>query len=124
MSANEHAIASADDDVRELMRSAEAQLARLPTFNRRSFLKVTGLTGAGLVLAFYIGDRATAFATTDSAPRGFVPNAFLRIAPDGTIVILSKGPEIGQGIKTAFPMIIAEELDADWSRVKVEQAAI
>ena len=92
------------------------------TLNRRSFLKLTGLAGGGLVLAFYVGDRATALA--QQATPSFAPNAFLRIAPDGTIMIYSKGPEIGQGIKTAFPMIVAEELDADWSKVRVEQAPI
>ena len=124
MSAIEQSLQLADADVRAIMESAEAQATRVAGLSRRSFIKVSGLTGAGLVLAFYIGDRSVAFATNDSAVKDFVPNAFLRIAPDGTIVIVSKGPEIGQGIKTAFPMIIAEELDADWSRVKVEQAAI
>ena len=54
----------------------------------------------------------------DSARRDFAPNAFLRISRNGSILIYSKGPEIGQGIKTAFPLIIAEELDAKWSDVR------
>src|SRR2546429_1533742 len=85
--------------------------------SRRSFLKIAGGAGGGLMLAFYFGERASAAAQ-------FAPNAFLHISPDGSIVILSKGPEIGQGIKTALPMIIAEELDADWSAERVEQAPI
>ncbi|HEY5808511.1 MAG TPA: molybdopterin cofactor-binding domain-containing protein [Povalibacter sp.] len=111
-----------DSYVQEIMRAAEAGVPALPGVSRRSFMKLVGLAGGGLVLAFYVGDASMAFA--NDTPKGFVPNAFLRIAPDGTIIIYSKGPEIGQGIKTAFPMIIAEELDADWSRVRVEQAAI
>jgi isoquinoline 1-oxidoreductase beta subunit len=121
MSAIESAVMSSDDYVQELLRMAEAQgPSHSWTLNRRSFLKLTGVAGGGLVLAFYVGERAMAHANGAA----FMPNAFLRIAPDDTIVIYSKGPEIGQGIKTAFPMIVAEELDADWSKVRVEQAAI
>ncbi len=112
--------------VLDMLNAAEATvLPAEATFNRRSFLKLTGLAGGGLVLAFWMGDEATAIAAEAAGgAKPFAPNAFLQIAPDGTITILSKGPEIGQGIKTAFPMIIAEELDADWAHVKVEQAPI
>src|SRR5690606_21738543 len=96
-----------------------------PSLDRRAFLKLTGLAGGGLVLAFYIGGRGGANATAGGLVDGkFAPNAFLRVAPDGEITIYSKGPELGQGLKTSFPMIVAEELDADWSKVRVEQAAI
>src|SRR6266403_1533645 len=96
---------------------AAARTAATCSLSRRTFLRIAGAAGGGLMLAFYFGERANAAAQ-------FAPNAFIHIAPDGAIVIFSKGPEIGQGIKTAFPMIIAEELDADWSAVRVEQAAI
>lgn len=120
MSAREASTLSTDDYVREVLRVAEAQMCA-KQFDRRTFLKVVGLAGGGLVLAFYVGDRNVASA---NGPGAFAPNAFLRISTDGSIVIYSKGPEIGQGIKTAFPLIIAEELDADWAQVKVEQAPI
>jgi isoquinoline 1-oxidoreductase beta subunit len=120
MSTGRTSIASADDYVRDILRAAEAH-ATQTKLDRRSFLKVVGMAGGGLVLAFYVGDRNVA---TASGSDTFAPNAFLRISPDGTILIYSKGPEIGQGIKTAFPLIIAEELDADWSQVRVEQAPI
>ncbi|HKZ74470.1 MAG TPA: molybdopterin cofactor-binding domain-containing protein, partial [Steroidobacteraceae bacterium] len=94
--------------------------------SRRSFLKITGLAGGGLVIGFSLEPGAFAAMASQggAGAAAFTPNAFLRIAPDGTITIVSKGPEIGQGIKTAFPMIIAEELDADWAHVRVEQAPI
>ena len=123
MSAAEHTILSSDDYVQEMLRAAETPTS-LAALNRRAFLKLAGLAGGGLALAFYIGDRATAFAKAKGDEQVLAPNAFLRIAPDGSILIYSKGPEIGQGVKTSFPMIVAEELDADWSRVRVEQAAI
>src|SRR5580692_6984665 len=92
--------------------------------SRREFLRLSGLAGSGLMLAFTL--RSAPAHAEDAAQPGshFSPNAFLRIGSDDSVVIYSKGPEIGQGIKTAFPMIIAEELDADWTRVQVEQAPI
>jgi isoquinoline 1-oxidoreductase beta subunit len=127
MSAAEHTILSADAYVHEILRAAEAQSeiqSGAAAMNRRGFLKLAGVAGGGLVLAFYVGDRATALANTGAASKDFAPNAYLRISPDGTVVIYSKNPEIGQGVKTSMPMIIAEELDADWSKVRVEQSKI
>jgi isoquinoline 1-oxidoreductase beta subunit len=91
--------------------------------NRRLFLKVTALAGGGMLVATYV-DPITgliAQATQPAQPR-FVPNAFIRITADNAVTIVSKNPEIGQGIKTSLPMIIAEELDVPWERVSVEQA--
>jgi isoquinoline 1-oxidoreductase beta subunit len=116
---------AAERHILDILAAAEAQSpASVATFSRRSFLKISGLAGGGLVLAFWLGDESSAQAAEAGGAKPFAPNAFLQIASDGTITILSKGPEIGQGIKTAFPMIIAEELDADWAKVKIEQAPI
>jgi isoquinoline 1-oxidoreductase beta subunit len=120
MSAAEREISTADAEIRALMQSAESRGA-LERWDRRSFLKLVGVAGGGFALGFYVGG-ANAEASARSAE--FAPNAFLRISADGSILIYSKGPEIGQGIKTAFPMIIAEELDADWTHVQVAQAPI
>jgi isoquinoline 1-oxidoreductase subunit beta len=118
---------SADRQLRELILLAEgggAQPLGLPSVNRRSFLKLAGVAGGGLVLAFSLGSCSPLDGGGGGAQAAdeFAPNAFLRVSPDGSILIYSKGPEIGQGVKTAFAMIVAEELDADWSRVRVEQA--
>ena len=124
MSAVETNVIVRDDYAHEILRLAEGQsLAEVvhTTLSRRSFLKVTGVAGAGLVLAFYVGDRAIA-QTGGGKP--FAPNAFVSIATDGTITIMAKNPEIGQGVKTSMPMIVAEELDADWAHVKVLQAPV
>lgn len=91
--------------------------------SRRGILKLSGAAGAGLVLAFALGANPARAAGT-AAPKEFSPNGFLRVAPDGGILIYAKVPEIGQGTKTSFPMIIAEELDAAWSDVRVEQAPV
>ena len=93
---------------------------------RRTFFKLAGASGAGLVLGFHLPQPA--FAATETpqtsaeASKDQSINAFVRIAPDNKVTVYSKAPEIGQGIKTAFGLIIAEELDADWNHVVVEQA--
>jgi isoquinoline 1-oxidoreductase beta subunit len=88
------------------------------SLDRRSFLRVSALAGGGLALdaGFVIEALAGARAAAMTL------NAFVSIAPDGLVTIVSKNPEVGQGISTALPMIIAEELDADWDRVAVRQA--
>ena len=92
------------------------------TAGRRSFFKLAGAAATGLVLGFHLGTPG--FAAETAASNDQAMNAFIRIAPDNTITIYSKAPEIGQGIKTSFGVIIAEELDADWNQVVMEQADI
>src|SRR4051794_40804418 len=87
--------------------------------SRRSFLQVGSVTGGGLMLGLHIAPRALAQAPDQPA---FDAKAFIRIDSDGTVTLLSRNPEIGQGIKNMLPMLIAEELDVDWKTVKVEQA--
>ncbi|WP_347929891.1 xanthine dehydrogenase family protein molybdopterin-binding subunit [Pseudomonas helvetica] len=90
--------------------------------SRRDFLKSTAVLGAGLVVAFVI-PGANRFAQAASTPDAvFAPNAFLRIAPDGSVTILLGHSEMGQGIWTGLTMLIAEELDADWTKIRVEHA--
>jgi isoquinoline 1-oxidoreductase subunit beta len=95
------------------------------TISRRTFLRVTSLAGGGILLGLHAGTAdASAFVSTGDgdAPISFTPNAFIRILPTGAVTIVSKSPEAGQGMKTALPMMIAEELDVDWKDVTVEQA--
>ena len=96
-----------------------------PVLNRRSFLKVTALAGGGMMVATYFDPFADLLAQAPQAPRpAFVANAFVKILPDNTVTIIAKNPEIGQGIKIALPMIIADELEVPWERVTLEQGDI
>ncbi len=86
--------------------------------SRREFLKSSAAGGTGLLLAFYV----PAFAPAQDAPeQPFKPNAYIAIDPQGDIRLVVTRSEMGQGVRTALAMILAEELDADWSRVKIEQ---
>ncbi|MBN1239141.1 MAG: xanthine dehydrogenase family protein molybdopterin-binding subunit, partial [Gammaproteobacteria bacterium] len=110
-----------------LQKSVEALNARAAV-SRRQFIKVSGFVGGGLVLGFTLGPGARrADAQHDghgAAAAKFAPNAYVQITPDGTVVLYAKNPDVGQGVKTSLPMIVAEELDADWSKVRVEQSVI
>jgi len=96
--------------------------ALAPSFSRRNFLKLTGLAGGGFALAFYIRSGGEAVAAEAAAANGdFAPNAFVRISPSGAVTIVSKQPEMGQGVKTSLPMIIAEQLEVPWKEIAIEQ---
>jgi len=88
--------------------------------NRRTFLQVTAIGGGGMLIGLYL--RPALFGQGQQAAVIPVPNSFIRISPDGIVTIISKNPEIGQGVKTSLPMMIADELDVDWKNVRVEQA--
>src|SRR6476619_5633508 len=93
--------------------------------SRRDFLRVTALAGGGILLATYVAPvGAAAESLGASTAADFAPNAWIRIAPDGIVTIVAQNPEIGQGIKTMLPMLIAEELDVDWKDVRVAQAGL
>ena len=76
-----------------------------------------------MLVATYLDPLAGVLAQAPQGPPPrFVPNAFVRITPDNVVTIMAKNPEIGQGVKTSLPMIIAEELDVPWKDVRIEQA--
>jgi isoquinoline 1-oxidoreductase beta subunit len=90
--------------------------------SRRQFLKSTATLSAGLIVAFCIPVARRAVAQGARPPLVVPPNAFVRIAPDNSVTILLKHSEMGQGIWTSLPMVVAEELDVDFDRVRVEHA--
>jgi isoquinoline 1-oxidoreductase beta subunit len=98
--------------------------------SRRSFFKRAAAAGGGLMLGFNWLDAGAATAVAESAAplAGAADavsfNSYLSISPQGVITLFSPNPEVGQGIKTAFPMIVAEELDVDWKTVNVVQAPL
>src|SRR3954453_5140750 len=99
---------------------------KVEKISRRSILKGLGIAG-GLVLAAPVMSRQAFAAYQTGAgkmPHGTVvdPRVFVAIASDGTVTIVAHRAEMGTGVRTSLPLIVAEEMEADWSRVKVEQA--
>jgi isoquinoline 1-oxidoreductase beta subunit len=97
-----------------------------PKTSRRQFLKAGAATSGGLVIGFNfsLGNKP-ALAQTPQAPQALnlnQPNAFLRIALDGTVTVQVKHLEFGQGVMTSLPMLLAEELECDWSKIRAELA--
>jgi isoquinoline 1-oxidoreductase beta subunit len=96
----------------------------IANLSRRRFLKTSALAGGGLILGVRIpGLRAPAVAA-QAAASTFAPNAFVRIGADESVTIVANHSEMGQGAYTSAAMLVAEELEADWSRVRVEPAPV
>ncbi|NER16290.1 xanthine dehydrogenase family protein molybdopterin-binding subunit [Spongiivirga citrea] len=97
------------------------------TFSRRDFLRTSALAGGGMLIGFNLitACKEKAEMPVDIASLNFNDfNAFIKIADNGYVTIYSPNPEIGQGVKTSMPMIIAEELDVPWDHVNVEQGKL
>jgi len=99
--------------------------------NRRSFIRSSAIAGGGLLLGFssVVGCKPVEEEVVQRVKKAipnewFNINSFLKIGENGLVTIMSPNPEIGQGVKTAMPMIVAEELDVDWFDVVVEQAPL
>ena len=101
--------------------------------SRRDFVRVTALAGGGLLIGTWLDSRLAGALAAQAAPASagtaaaavadeFSPNAFIRIAASGAVTVVAKNPEIGQGIKTMLPMLVAEELDVPWESITIEQA--
>ena len=86
--------------------------------SRRQFLVGGAIVGTGLVVGFYLPHHGL----HPGAETDFSPNAYLHIGPEGKVTVVVARSEMGQGVRTALPMILAEELDADWSQISIEQA--
>ena len=95
------------------------------SMKRRDFLRISAIAGGGVLLASYIEPLSAA----ESLANGVLPaeaslSAFIRLTPDGIVTIIAKNPEVGQGVKTMLPMLIAEELDVEWKNVRIEQGML
>ncbi len=98
-----------------------------PSISRRSFIKTSALAGGGMLIGFNLFQacKPEVAPPVDISKLNFNDfNAFIKIADNGMVTIFSPNPEIGQGVKTSMPMLIAEELDVLWDRVIVAQGAL
>src|ERR1700682_4591142 len=101
---------------------------------RREFLRVGAAAGGGLLISLYLpealgagrdaGEPRPGMAALPEAALPFAPNAFVRIGTDDTVTVIVNKSEMGQGVYTSLPMLLAEELEADWSKIKVESAPV
>src|SRR3989454_11815296 len=96
-------------------------MSEILNLSRRDFLKTGAAAGGGLVLGLYIpvGNRIA-----NAQQKTFAPNAFIRIGTDDSVTVIVNKSEMGQGVYTSLPMLLAEELEADWSKIKVESAPV
>jgi isoquinoline 1-oxidoreductase subunit beta len=107
------------------LRGFERQVTKVENVSRRNVLKGLGIAGSFVLAAPIMSRPAFAYETGASKmPHGVVvdPKVFVAIAPDGIVTIIAHRSEMGTGVRTSLPLIVAEEMEADWNRVKVQQA--
>src|SRR5437879_8350523 len=95
-----------------------------PVMERRDFLKFTVAASGGLLIGIYLPTASKLVRADEKTADGFMPNAFVRIGSDDRITVIVNHSEMGQGVYTALPMLLAEELDANWSKVGFESAPV
>ncbi|MBV8051019.1 MAG: molybdopterin-dependent oxidoreductase, partial [Acidobacteriaceae bacterium] len=100
--------------------SAASVVSKESGLNRRSFLRVSATAAGGLIVSLYLDPPL--FSQPKPSAKIYPPDAFVHIKPDGDIIIQVNRLEFGQGVQTALPMVLADEMDADWSRVIAELA--
>ena len=94
-----------------------------PQLDRRAFLKVGLTTSGGLLVALYV-PAAKAALSAQAPPPAILPFAYLKIAPDNTVTVIANHSEMGQGIYTVLPMLLNEELQADWTKIRIDSAPV
>ncbi|HEV3145366.1 MAG TPA: molybdopterin cofactor-binding domain-containing protein, partial [Gemmataceae bacterium] len=99
-------------------------MSEILNLSRRGFLKASALAGGGLVLGVYLPSFDRQAQAAEDKVKTFAPNAFVRIGTDDSITVIVNHSEMGQGPYTSIPMVVAEELDADWSKVRFEAAPV
>src|SRR5881296_864090 len=110
---------SADSRRHPPRREGSVTMSTPTRVTRREFLETAGVVGAGLVISFYLPGASRLRA----APMGpFAPNAWVRIGADESVLLMVDRSEMGQGVTTSLPMLLAEELEADWTKVRIEFA--
>lgn len=91
---------------------------------RRDFLRTGAALGGGLLISLYVPEWVLAKDASAAKPATFAPNAFVRIGTDDIVTVIVNKSEMGQGVYTSLPMLVAEELEADWSKVRYESAPV
>src|SRR5439155_26316546 len=104
------------------IRSGENRMNGIENPGRRSFLQGSAAASGVVVLGFYLPGVIRAAGEEPGKAAGFRPNAFIRIGKDSVVTVIVDSAEMGQGVLTSLPQIVAEELDADWSKVRWEQS--
>jgi isoquinoline 1-oxidoreductase subunit beta len=99
-------------------------MSEILNLSRRGFLKAGALVGGGLILGVYLPSSRHAAEAAEGKVTTFAPNAFVRIGTDDSVTVIVNHSEMGQGPYTSIPMVVAEELEADWSKVRFEAAPV